>query len=171
MTLDELRNELEAAFGRIDCVYLHWTGGGYDDNEGAYNLSIDGDGNLTMTRSLTNAPAATYMRNYRSLAVTLNCCRGAILYGNGRSDFGDCPPTDEQIECMAQVIAVISDTLHLPIRKSLFMTHAEAAELDEYGPNTTCERWDLWTLPQSPEWGSGGNFIRGKALFYQNEGV
>lgn len=171
MTLDELRSELENAFGRIDCVYLHWTGGGYDDNEGAYNLSIDGGGNLTMTRPLTTAPAATWMRNYRSIAVTLNCCRDAMLYGDGRSDFGDCPPTDAQIECLAQVIAVISDTLHLPIRKSLFMTHAEAAELDEYGPNTTCERWDLWTLPQSTEWGSGGDYIRGKALFYQNEGI
>lgn len=169
MTLDELRNELEAAFGRINCVYLHWTGGGYDDNEGAYNLSIDGDGNLTMTRPLTTAPAATLMRNYRSLAVTLNCCRGATLYGDGHADFGACPPTDAQIECMAQVIAVISDVLRLPIRKSLFMTHAEAAELDEYGPNTTCERWDLWALPQSPEWGSGGDYIRGKALFYQDQ--
>lgn len=46
---------------------------------------------------------------------------------------------------------------------------AEAAELDDYGPNTSCERWDLWVLPDTEEWGSGGDYIRGKALFYQNE--
>lgn len=47
--------------------------------------------------------------------------------------------------------------------------HAEAAELDEYGPNTTCERWDLWLLPDSKDWGSTGDYIRGKAIYYQNE--
>lgn len=46
---------------------------------------------------------------------------------------------------------------------------AEAAELDGYGPNTTCERWDLWTLPGSTDWGSGGDYVRGKALYYKQE--
>lgn len=169
MNLTDLRDEVSKCVGKFDCVYMHWTGGDYDRNESAYNLSIDGDGNLTMTRPLDEAPAATWMRNYRSIAITLNCCKDAALYSDGRADFGDYPPTDAQIECLAQVIAVISDVSHLPIRKSLFMTHAEAAELDEYGPNTTCERWDLWTLPQSTEWGSGGDYIRGKALFYQDQ--
>jgi hypothetical protein len=51
------------------------------------------------------------------------------------------------------------------------MTHCEAAEKDDYGPSTTCERWDLWYIPD--EYGSngelvpGGDLIRGKAAYYQ----
>lgn len=169
LTLKELKKCIEYAAGAFDVVYIHWTGGSYNYHPDDYHINIDDEGTIYRTKDFREQPAATWHRNYRSLAIAIDCCKDAVLYGDGHADFGDCPPTDAQIECLAQVIAVISDTLHLPIRKSLFMTHAEAAELDEYGPNTTCERWDLWTLPQSPEWGSGGDFIRGKALFYQDQ--
>lgn len=169
MTLEELGNRLDKAYGDIDCVYIHWTGGEYDQNFNDYHLCIDGEGNFEMTRPFTDIPAATWHRNYRSLAIALNCCKGAQLYADGRTNFGYYPPTEAQVECLAQVVATISDHLHLPIRKGLYMTHAEAAELDEYGPSTTCERWDLWTMPNSPAWGSGGDYIRGKALFYQKQ--
>ena len=66
------------------------------------------------------------------------------------------------------------------------MTHAEAAdnvdgllpEGDEYGPCNGCERWDLQYLgtPESPAWTTdydspktGGNVLRGKALWYQSQ--
>lgn len=169
LTLEELKNCIERAAGAFDVVYIHWTGGGYNYRPDDYHINIDDEGTIYRTKDFREQPAATWHRNYRSLAIAIDCCKDAVLYGDGHADFGGCPPTDAQIECLAQVIAVISDALHLPIRKSLFMTHAEAAELDEYGPNTTCERWDLWTLPQSPEWGSGGDYIRGKALFYQDQ--
>lgn len=169
LTLEELKNCIECAAGAFDVVYIHWTAGNYNYHPDDYHINIDDEGTIYRTKDFREQPAATWHRNYRSLAIAIDCCKDAALYGDGHADFGDCPPTDAQIECLAQVIAVISDTLHLPIRKSLFMTHAEAAELDDYGPNTTCERWDLWTLPQSPEWGSGGDFIRGKALFYQDQ--
>ena len=169
LTLEELKNCIEDAAGAFDVVYIHWTGGGYNYHPDDYHINIDDEGTIYRTKDFREQPAATWHRNYRSLAIAIDCCKYAALYGDGHADFGDCPPTDAQIECLAQVIAVISDTLHLPIRKSLFMTHAEAAELDDYGPNTTCERWDLWILPGSTEWGSGGDFIRGKALFYQNQ--
>ena len=67
------------------------------------------------------------------------------------------------------MLAVISNHTGIPIDPTYMMTHAETAELDGYGPNTTCERWDLWTLPGSTDWGSGGDYVRGKALFYQQE--
>lgn len=169
LTLEELKNCIECAAGAFDVVYIHWTGGGYNYHPDDYHINIDDEGTIYRTKDFREQPAATWHRNYRSLAIAIDCCKDAALYGDGHADFGDCPPTDAQIECLAQVIAVISDTLHLPIRKSLFMTHAEAAELDDYGPNTTCERWDLWVLPGSTEWGSGGDFIRGKALFYQDQ--
>ena len=169
LTLEELKNCIEDAAGAFDVVYIHWTGGGYNYHPDDYHINIDDEGTIYGTKDFREQPAATWHRNYRSLAIAIDCCKDAALYGDGHADFGDCPPTDAQIECLAQVIAVISDTLHLPIRKSLFMTHAEAAELDDYGPNTTCERWDLWVLPGSTEWGSGGDYIRGKALFYQDQ--
>ena len=169
LTLEELKNCIEDAAGAFDVVYIHWTGGGYNYHPDDYHININDEGTIYRTKDFREQPAATWHRNYRSLAIAIDCCKDAALYGDGHADFGDCPPTDAQIECLAQVIAVISDTLHLPIRKSLFMTHAEAAELDDYGPNTTCERWDLWVLPGSTEWGSGGDYIRGKALFYQDQ--
>lgn len=169
LTLEELKNCIEGAAGAFDVVYIHWTAGSYNYHPDDYHINIDDEGTIYRTKDFREQPAATWHRNYRSLAIAIDCCKDAALYGDGHADFGDCPPTDAQIECLAQVIAVISDTLHLPIRKSLFMTHAEAAELDDYGPNTTCERWDLWVLPGSTEWGSGGDYIRGKALFYQDQ--
>lgn len=171
LTLEELKNCIERAADAFDVVYIHWTAGGYNYHPDDYHINIDAEGTIYRTKDFREQPAATWHRNYRSLAIAIDCCKDAVLYGDGHADFGDCPPTDAQIECLAQVIAVISDTLHLPIRKSLFMTHAEAAELDDYGPNTTCERWDLWVLPGSTEWGSGGDYIRGKAIFYQEQGV
>lgn len=169
MNLLELEEELEQFKGRYDCVYLHWSASDYDTLYSDYHFCIDGDGNLHYTLALSLQSAATWHRNYRSISICLCCCKDAQLYADGRTSFGEYAPADAQIECLAQVIATISNVLHLPIRKGLFMTHAEAAELDEYGPSTTCERWDLWTLPGSPEWGTGGDYVRGKALFYQKE--
>lgn len=169
LSLADLKKHVEYAYGAFDVVYLHWTGGGYNYQSDDYHINISKDGTIFHTRDFRKQSAATWHRNFRSLAIAIDCCEGATLYADGRADFGDCPPTDAQIESLAQVIATISNVSHLPIRQSLYMTHAEAAELDEYGPNTTCERWDLWVLPGSKEWGSGGDYIRGKALFYQKQ--
>ena len=168
MTLEELYKELKKCPERFDRVYLHWTAGDYDSIFDDYHLSITGDGHLINNLSLDAPPAATWHRNNRSIAIALCCGKGATLYSS-YTDFGDYPPTEEQVECLAQVVATISNATALPIVKGLFMTHAEIAEIDEYGPTTTCERWDLWTLPQSEEWGSGGDYIRGKALWYQKQ--
>lgn len=169
ITLEQLDSRIREVAGAFDCCYLHWTAGHYGQHDAAYHLNIDKDGSLWQTLPFTHTPAATWHRNYRSIAIALDGCADAALYADGTVDFGTEPPTDAQIEALAQVIATISNASALPIRKSLFMTHAEAAELDDYGPNTSCERWDLWVLPGSEEWGSGGDYIRGKALFYQNE--
>ena len=168
MTLEELEQALRETNKTYDCIYLHWTADDYDSLYSDYHLCIDGEGNIHYTLDFSEIPVATWHRNSRSIAIALCCCKDATLYRDS-TDFGYYKPTFEQIECLAQVIATISNTLHLPISRSFFMTHAEAAELDEYGPTTTCERWDLWTLPQSTNWGSGGDFIRGKALFYQKQ--
>ena len=169
LTLEELKNCIEDAAGAFDVVYIHWTGGSYNYHPDDYHINIDDEGTIYRTKDFREQPAATWHRNYRSLAIAIDCCKDATLNADGSADFGDYPPTDAQIECLAQVIATIASATHRPIMQSLYMTHAEAAELDDYGPSTTCERWDLWVLPGSTEWGSGGDYIRGKALFYQDQ--
>lgn len=100
-------------------------------------------------------------------------------------DMGPCPPTAAQIESLAQVVAVLCKALDLNVDIYRVMTHAEAANnMDgvnpgyeangqpqgRYGPGYTCERWDLWLFPGATA-GSGGNILRGKAIWYQQNGV
>lgn len=109
------------------------------------------------------------------------CC----CYQAGTADLGKYPPTAKQIEAMAQVVAILAKALWLTIDRDRVLTHAEAADNidgllpvgDEYGPGTTCERWDLQYLgtKESPEWTidyddprTGGNVLRGKANYYAN---
>jgi hypothetical protein len=89
------------------------------------------------------------------------CCAFATS-----NDLGDEPPTDAQIEAMSQCVAALCKGLDIPIDKDHVRTHAEQADIDEYGPATTCERWDLWFLKNGEEQGTGGDIIRGKANFY-----
>lgn len=113
--------------------------------------------------------------------MTLCCC-----YGADTAYLGDYPPTAAQIEAMAQVVAVLAKALWLTVDRDRVLTHAEAADNvdgllpvgDEYGPQTTCERWDLQYLGtnESPEWTvdyddprTGGNVIRGKAIWYRQQ--
>lgn len=188
MNLEEIRRETAAvkdnlwadalALGRDPKIYLHWTGGGYDADYPDYHFSIHADGSVVQTHNFGSSVAATYMRNSGSVAVALDCGADAIAYIGGRCDLGNYPPTSAQIECLAQVIAVIAQALDVPVDIQHVMTHAEAADnmdglypCDPYGPAHTCERWDLAVLSGDDDWMSGGDTIRGKALWYQQQGV
>ena len=161
--------------GRVPKIYLHWTAGDYDTDYPEYHFSIKGDGSVSMTHDFYTPIAATYMRNSGSVAIALDCCQGAVAYGDG-CNLGNYPPTQIQIECMAQMIAVISKALDIPININHVMTHAEAADNQDglyasepYGPMSTCERWDLAVLEAGDEWLSGGDILRGKAIFYRED--
>lgn len=188
MTLEEIRQAVAAVkdklwadainLGRDPKIYLHWTGGAYDVEYPDYHFSINADGRVVHTHGFDTAVAATYMRNSGSVAVALDCCAGAFAYEGGWCNLGDNPPTSAQIECLAQVVAVIADALNVPVDIQHVMTHAEAADnmdgiyaCDPYGPAHTCERWDLAVLSGDDEWMSGGDTIRGKAIFYRQQGV
>ena len=74
------------------------------------------------------------------------------------------------------MVAVLCVDLGLPASISNVLTHAEAADNmdgwyahDAYGPNSTCERWDLWVVREGDEAGSGGDIIRGKAKYYAQQ--
>lgn len=189
ITLTELKTMAQKVNGQISKVYLHWTAGHYGQQFPDYHILIDHDGTLyTTTDDLTAVLAHTYMRNTGAIGVGAMCMVDATT-GN----FGPEPLTALQIESLAQVTAVLSEALNLPIDLQHFMTHAEAGNnLDGenpgyeangcpngiYGPSPNpdgsqggdCERWDHWILkPGDAPW-SGGDTLRGKGIWYQQKG-
>lgn len=167
--------------GRDVKLYLHWSAGHYGQFFSDYHINIDQDGSIYVsTDDLATVKSHTYKRNTGAIGIALACCYNATT-----NDLGSEPPTSLQIEAMAQVIAILSKTLDLTIDIYRVMTHAEAANnLDglnpnyeyngyhdgKYGPGYSCERWDLWLLKTGDVPDSGGNTIRGKANWYQQQG-
>ena len=193
VTIDELRQMASdcresiwaraKSMGREPKIYLHWTAGRYSQFWDDYHVQIDEDGKLYMPPDVTlddDSLPATYHRNTGSVAVTLLCCVGATS-----EDLGEMPPTKAQIESMAKAIVAIADGLWLTIDKNHVLTHGECADNEdgiypheEYGPKSTCERWDLEYLqtdesPRFNPWAEdesrGGDVLRGKANYYRNK--
>lgn len=179
---DEAREDIwEAAkeYGREPKVYMHWTAGHYETFFDDYHVSIDDAGRIYLNGNLSDILAHTYHRNSGAVGITLNACVGATS-----SSLGAEAPTAAQIEAMAQAVCAICDGLWLTIDKAHVMTHGEAADnedgieaSEEYGPKTTCERWDLEYLetdespafePWATDGSRGGDVLRGKANWYRN---
>ena len=173
--------EQAQAYGREPKIYLHWTAGHYGQyylND--YHIAIDADGSIYVDHDFDEVLAHTYHRNSGAVGITLACCVGATS-----DDLGSEPPTDAQIEAMAQVIVAVADGLWLTIDKNHVLTHGEAADNedgiyphDPYGPKSTCERWDLEYLgtgespsfnPYATDGSRGGDVLRGKANWYRNQ--
>lgn len=157
----------------IDHIYLHWTAGHYGQCYDDYHICIDKDGSIyVMCDSFDEVLAHTWHRNRHAIGIALTCCADATCKADGTVDLGTEPPTAEQIEAMAQVVAVLAEEYDIPLDTDEYvMTHDEAAELDGYGHSTTCEKWDLWYVPDyygaDGALEQGGDLIRGKAAFYQ----
>ena len=149
-SLDDVRRLAHNARGMIDHVYLHWTAGWYGHN------------------SLTEVKAHTLGRNTGAVGVSLCCCGDASATAEGsRIDLGSEPPTAQQIESLAEVVAVLADEFDLPLDTDEYvMTHYEAAKRDGYA-------WDLWFIPDyygaEGALTDGGALIRGKAAWYQRK--
>lgn len=171
MTLEEIRPLAAKSKGEIDKIYLHWTAGGPHQFFLDYHFNVDEDGAvIATTDDLSERKNHTWRRNSRAIGIAMCCAAGAQCWADGTVDFGEYPPTAEQIDGMAKLVAVLCDELGIEINADNVMTHCEAAELDYYGPSTTCERWDLWKLPDIPGDGeikNGGDVIRGKAIWWQ----
>ena len=191
VTLDELKeiaeNSRVAVWGKANSVgrepriTLHWSAGYYNTLFSDYHISITGDGDIYVsTEDLSEVLSHTWKANSGNVGISL-CCG----YGATSEDLGGYPPTDKQIEIMAQVIATVANGLWLSIDKDHIATHGEIAddisvydEEDLHGPENGCERWDLQYLgtDESPYYTSdhnnpitGGNVLRGKAQFYREQ--
>lgn len=162
ITFQEVITMARKAAGKIDRIFLHWSAGHYDQFFADYHLNIAKDGNLyTNISDFTTTLSHTWHQNTGAIGISMSCCFKANY-----ENLGPEPPTELQIESMAQVIALLCRELNLPISAKHVLTHAEQANIDDYGPDTTSERWDLWFLHTGDEPGSGGDILRGKAAFY-----
>lgn len=182
VTLEEIKNLAREAYwdlwngarslGRDVKLYIHWTGGRYNQTFSDYHINITGEGRCFIsTDNFAEVKNATYMRNTGSIAITLCCALDAI----GPDNLGQYPPTEAQINAVSQIVCILADALDLTIDADRVMTHAEAADNldglythDDYGPDSTCERWDLWVLREGEEPGTGGKQIRGNANYYRH---
>ncbi len=155
-----------AGVGREPRVFLHWSAGHYGQPFADYHLNIDQQGEIYSEGNLTLVLAHTWHQNTGAIGVAMLCCAFATP-----ADLGKEPPTDAQIETMAQIVAVLCQELDLPCDYDHVRTHAEQADIDGYGPTTTCERWDGWFWKTGEQPGTGGDIIRGKAIWYQLNGI
>lgn len=172
---DELWSQAEA-YGRDVKIYLHWSAGRYGQFFDDYHIVIDQDGSVyTPVDSFATHLSSTYMRNSGSVNISLMACVGASYDSN---DLGENPPTDAQLDAMAQVIAVVAHALDLTIDINRVMTHGEAANNADgltchepygIGTNDPQIRWDLNFLHTGDEYGTGGDTLRGNANFYANQ--
>lgn len=163
------------SLGRDVKIYCHWTAGRHYQIFSDYHISITGDGSVYVsTDNFSDLKSATFRRNSGSISIALCCALDAV----GRNNLGPYPPTEQQHNALAQVVCVLADALNLTININRVMTHAEAADNKDglsphepYGPDSTCERWDLWVAREGdPAW-SGGDFIRGNANYYRGQGL
>lgn len=174
--LNEVAEMASDARGQIRNIFLHWSAGRYGQVYEDYHISIDYDGRIYVPdncHNLMQYRVHTYQRNTRSVAVCLCGCYDASANNGYNSNFGSEGVTQAQIEAMAAVVAKLVKYGDVPIEQVL--THQEIASIDGYGPYSgdPQTRWDLWYLPDSAfngELKPGGGVIRGKAMWYLQQG-
>lgn len=161
-----------------------------ENGNGPSEAAIKDDGAIYATTDDLSAELAhTWHRNSGGIGIALDCA-----YQAGQYDLGPYPPTAKQIEAMAQCVAVICDALQIPITKAYVLTHGEAADNEDGIWPSQCYAWwndgygdgdtrgDLEYLgegTESPVYDPfmeleepaghmrGGNVLRGKAIWYQ----
>ena len=176
IALEELEKLARPYRGQISAIYLHWTAGYYDQVFTEYHINILGNGEIiVLEEDFSKRLAHTWNRNTGAIGIALCCGVGAVANHGADANFGIQPPTPEQIESLAQAVAVLAEVLELPLEDaSAIMTHEEAAACDGYGPGSGDPetRWDLWYLPDyDGVRRRGGEVIRGKAAWYQNKKI
>lgn len=173
VSLNEVLENSKQFSGCINKIYIHWTAGTYNQVFGDYHFCIQGDGTIIQTtNNLSERLAHTWRRNSNAIGIALCCAYDAMIWADGRFDLGSMPPTQAQIETCAKLVDFLCESLNIDISIDNIMTHSEIADIDGYGPayigTSKFEKWDLWKLQDfDNQWKSGGDVIRGKALWYR----
>lgn len=149
-TLKQLDPYIKRARGIVDTITGHWTGGTYGDiDHSDYHAVIGHGGKIFITRDFDEAGAHTWMRNTGNLGVAMACCADmGTVYADGTvMDWGNFPPTREQVERMAEVVAYLAIGIGVPQYR--IKDHHHWACLDGYGS----DRVDVMALPGTSEYG------------------
>ena len=177
VTCEELKEICDNTKGPIKKLYLHWTAHNHKMTFKAYHINITGDGQIVMTcNKLTDLKPHTWRRNTEAVGISMCAAKGSRLVNYKKKPFdikwGKYPPTQAQINTMAKVVAILSDSFNIEINKKNVMTHYEAAIIDHYAPGDLDYdmRWDLSYIVD-PELTDrlvpGGDVIRYKAMWYK----
>jgi hypothetical protein len=147
--------------GRLDRIYLHWSGWDDDIVHASYHYCIARDGErlyVVHTNDLRanmrnvaepGAPYAAHTARRNSYAAGLSVMgmRDATPH-----DFGAYPLRDDAIDALCAVAKRIADAYAIPADAEHVMTHAEAALIDGYfGAGADDVRWDIARLIPRPE--------------------
>ena len=110
VSLEAIQTMANEAAGAIDRIFLHWSAGHYGQPFNDYHINIDADGTIHCpVNSLTQTLAHTWRQNTGAVGVSILCCAFA-----SPGNLGNEPPTVEQIETMAQVVAALCMGLGIP---------------------------------------------------------
>jgi len=120
--------------GTYDHIYLHWSGGNYQNNPAdGYHITIDDKGNIYQNHPFSEVTKHTEKRNTNAIAIALLGMDGYKNTTDWQNSYGATYPiTDIQIETMAKVVATIANHYNIPIDSTHVMTHAEAAALKDF---------------------------------------
>jgi hypothetical protein len=177
VSLAELAQVLDNARGEYDRITVHWTGGSDGKCYNNYQICVTQDGAIHLMYNdlcFENDcwPSHTWHENIGNLGIGMTCCPNATCSNHTPTsvDLGSEPPTAEQIEMVAEVLALALKYLDLSIND--IKTHAEWADIDGYGlgsgDNDT--KWDCLYLPDyygdAGGYTDGGDLLRNKAKFY-----
>ena len=148
--------------GRIERIYLHWSGGDRTSVFDAYHFCVaetaagitvvethDLRANMRDVSADPTLPYAQHTAGRNSFAAGLSIMG---MEAARPDDFGRYPITADGIAALCSVIARLAVFYGIPLDAEHVMTHAEAAILDGYyGLHEIDERWDLARLSARPE--------------------
>ncbi len=145
--------------GRIERIYLHWSGGDYATLYPSYHFCValhDGAAVARAThdlranmRDVSDAASGSYAahtagRNSFGAGLSIMGMRDATP-----RDFGAYPLTIVHIDAMCAVAAELARAYGIEIDAEHVLTHAEAAIVDGYFGTQEDERWDIARLESS----------------------
>ncbi len=143
--------------GRIERIYMHWSGHDYFSVHPAYHfcIALSRDARIVVVethdvcenmRDVTKDPEQPYAahtrgRNSFAIGVSVMAMEDATPH-----DFGSFPLTEALIAALCDVTAKLARCYDVPVDAEHVMSHAEAAIVDGYFGTGPDERWDIARL-------------------------
>ena len=129
-----------------------WTGGTYEQVDTDYHINIGPKGQVYLTcKDLFEVKPHTRNANEGVIGIALDCGKDARFNGDlmDKGNFGEYPPTQEQLSSLGLVLAVLCKALDLPVKYGTVSTQWEVAVANGYGilSKDPHPRFDLIALP------------------------